>query len=74
MSTKTHHGRRVETAVRKLAAAFGGRLVRSADPGYDEHLRVWSGSIDGRHSNFSALCAREAEHLALSLAGAMPPP
>ncbi len=35
-------------AVRQLSASFGGDLVHSGDPGYDEHRRVWNGSIDRR--------------------------
>src|SRR4029453_13657464 len=35
-------------ALRELSASFGGDLVRPGDPGYDEHRRVWNGSIDRR--------------------------
>jgi FAD/FMN-containing dehydrogenase len=36
----------IETAVRELARVFRGRLIRPQDPGYDEHRKVWNGSID----------------------------
>jgi FAD/FMN-containing dehydrogenase len=41
-------------AVRELEASFQGRLVRPEDPDYDEHRKVWNGSI----SRFPALIAR----------------
>ena len=34
------------TAVAGLRAAFGGEVIGPADGGYDEHRRVWNGSID----------------------------
>jgi FAD/FMN-containing dehydrogenase len=34
--------------VAALRAAFGGQIVGPADDGYDEHRRVWNGSIDRR--------------------------
>ena len=37
-----------QTAVDLLAGSFGGDLVRPGDPGYDEHRKVWNGSIDRR--------------------------
>jgi FAD/FMN-containing dehydrogenase len=37
-----------ETAVRELAAAFRGPIVRPGDPTYEEHRRIWNGSIDRR--------------------------
>jgi hypothetical protein len=37
-----------ESAVRELEAAFGGAIVRPADPTYEDHRRVWNGSIDRR--------------------------
>ena len=43
-----------ESALRELAAAFRGELVRPGDLGYDEQRRVWNGSID----RFPALVAR----------------
>jgi FAD/FMN-containing dehydrogenase len=35
-------------AVDELQTSFRGDLVRPADAGYDEHRRVWNGSIDRR--------------------------
>jgi hypothetical protein len=43
-----------ETALGELSASFKGELVRPGDPTYDEHRRVWNGSID----RFPALIAR----------------
>ena len=37
-----------QTAVDQLAGSFGGDLVRPDDAGYDEHRKVWNGSIDRR--------------------------
>src|SRR5512134_1864001 len=33
-------------AVRELGASFAGALVRPGDSAYDEHRKVWNGSID----------------------------
>jgi FAD/FMN-containing dehydrogenase len=43
-----------ETALAELSASFTGELVRPRDTTYDEHRRVWNGSID----RFPALIAR----------------
>jgi FAD/FMN-containing dehydrogenase len=43
-----------ETALRELSEPFTGELVWPDDPTYDEHRRVWNGSID----RFPALIAR----------------
>jgi hypothetical protein len=43
-----------ETLLSALAERFRGRLVRPGNPTYDEHRRVWNGSID----RFPALIAR----------------
>ncbi len=37
-----------QTAVDLLADSFGGDLVRPGDAGYDDHRKVWNGSIDRR--------------------------
>jgi FAD binding domain-containing protein/berberine-like enzyme len=37
-----------ENAVRELEGAFRGELVRPGDTTYDEHRKVWNGSIDRR--------------------------
>lgn len=42
------------TALDELERSFRGQVVRPVDPGYDEHRRVWNGSI----SRFPALMAR----------------
>ena len=41
-------------ALRELAGSFRGELIRPDDPAYDEHRRVWNGSID----RFPALIVR----------------
>jgi hypothetical protein len=43
-----------ETALGELSASLEGELVRPGGPTYDEHRRVWNGSID----RFPALIAR----------------
>jgi hypothetical protein len=43
-----------ETLLSALSERFRGQLVPPDDPGYDEHRRVWNGSID----RFPALIAR----------------
>jgi FAD/FMN-containing dehydrogenase len=35
-------------AFKDLANGFGGELVRSSDASYDEHRKVWNGSVDRR--------------------------
>ena len=47
-------------AVDELAAAFRGELVRRGDPTYDEHRKVWNGSID-RRPGLIARCAGVAD-------------
>jgi hypothetical protein len=43
-----------ESAFNALKGAFRGELVRPGDPTYDEHRKIWNGSID----RFPALIAR----------------
>ena len=43
-----------------LAESFRGQLLRPGDPSYDEHRRVWNGSID-RHPALIARCAGVAD-------------
>jgi FAD/FMN-containing dehydrogenase len=43
-----------EATFGELSASFKGQLLRPGDPGYDEHRRIWNGSID----RFPALIAR----------------
>ena len=44
-----------DLAVAGLRASFEGQVVAPADDGYDEHRRVWNGSID-RHPALIARC------------------
>ena len=37
-----------EAGLSALEASFRGELVRPDDTGYDEHRKVWNGSIDRR--------------------------
>jgi FAD/FMN-containing dehydrogenase len=41
-------------AYAQFQSTFSGELIRSADPTYDEHRRIWNGSID----RYPALIAR----------------
>jgi FAD/FMN-containing dehydrogenase len=43
-----------ETALAELEAGFRGQLVRPEDPSYDDHRKIWNGSIN----RFPALIAR----------------
>src|SRR5262245_40645652 len=52
-----------EAAVDALAAGFRGELVRPGDPTYEEHRRIWNGSID-RHPALVARCAGVADVMA----------
>jgi FAD/FMN-containing dehydrogenase len=45
------------TSLKELERSFKGTLVQAGDSGYDEHRRVWNGSID----RFPALIARCAD-------------
>jgi len=47
----------------ELEQGFRGTLVRPGDPTYDEHRRVWNGSID-RHPALIARCAGVADVIA----------
>jgi hypothetical protein len=49
-----------ETALAEVEASFRGELVRPADPGYEEHRKVWNGSIDRRPA-LIARCAGVAD-------------
>src|SRR5205085_8658246 len=37
-----------DTAVAELEASLRGPLIRPQDPSYDDHRRIWNGSIDRR--------------------------
>jgi FAD/FMN-containing dehydrogenase len=49
-----------DAAVDELQASFRGELVRPADAAYDEHRKVWNGSIDRRPA-LIARCAGVAD-------------
>ena len=50
-------------AVNELERSFRGHVLRPVDPGYDEHRRVWNGSID-RYPALIARCAGVADVIA----------
>jgi FAD binding domain-containing protein/berberine-like enzyme len=52
-----------EAALADLELSFGGQLLRPADPTYDEHRRIWNGSID-RFPSLIARCAGVADVIA----------
>jgi DNA-binding GntR family transcriptional regulator len=37
-----------KSTLTELRASFRGELVRPSDPGYDQHRKIWNGSIDRR--------------------------
>src|SRR5690348_7996090 len=43
-----------ETALKELEGSFRGELDRPGNPAYDEHRKIWNGSVD----RFPALIAR----------------
>ena len=52
-----------ETALAELQAGFRGQLVAQNDPAYDEHRKIWNGSIDRRPA-LIARCAGVADVIA----------
>ena len=52
-----------DASVDDLKASFRGELIRPADAGYDEHRKVWNGSID-RRPGLIARCTGVADVLA----------
>jgi hypothetical protein len=48
MSTVTERTAIDGAAVDELRASFRGEVVSPADAGYDEHRKIWNGSIDRR--------------------------
>jgi FAD/FMN-containing dehydrogenase len=52
-----------EAAVDELKSAFRGELIRPGDTSYDEHRKVWNGSIDRRPA-LIARCAGVADVIA----------
>ena len=63
MSTIATDVRLDQTALSELEGSFGGQLVRPGDPGYDEHRKIWNGSID-RFPALMARCAGVADVIA----------
>jgi hypothetical protein len=62
--TVTTTAERVDgAALAELEASFGGEVVRPDSPGYEEHRRVWNGSID-RCPALIARCAGVADVIA----------
>ena len=60
MSTTANRTSLDESAVTALEASFRGEVVTPTDAGYDEHRKVWNGSID-RHPALIARCAGVAD-------------
>ncbi len=56
------------SALEALRASFAGELVRPGDRGYDEHRRVWNGSID-RRPGLIARCTSVADVIAAARFG-----
>jgi FAD/FMN-containing dehydrogenase len=57
-----------ETAFADLARGFAGQLVRPDDAAYDEHRRVWNGSIDRRPALIARCASVDDAVSALSFA------
>jgi hypothetical protein len=49
-----------ETALAELEAGFRGQVVGRDDPAYEEHRKIWNGSIDRRPA-LIARCAGVAD-------------
>ena len=49
-----------EAAVADLEGTFRGHVVPATHPSYDEHRKIWNGSID-RHPALIARCAGVAD-------------
>lgn len=60
MSVVAEHPAVDDAAVDELQGSFRGEIVRPADAGYDEHRKVWNGSID-RRPGLIARCAGVAD-------------
>ncbi len=52
-----------DASVDAFRASFRGEIIRPADIGYDEHRKVWNGSID-RHPGLIARCTGVADVMA----------
>ena len=66
MSTIAADTKLDEAALTALANSFRGQLVRPGDPTYDEHRKIWNGSID-RSPALIARCAGVADVMAAVL-------
>jgi hypothetical protein len=53
-----------QTAVRELEGSFAGQLVRPGDPAYEEHRKLWNGSIDRRPA-LIARCSSASDVIAV---------
>jgi FAD/FMN-containing dehydrogenase len=60
MSTVTERVALDDAAVDELRASFRGEVLGSADAGYEEHRKIWNGSID-RRPGLIARCAGVAD-------------
>jgi FAD/FMN-containing dehydrogenase len=60
MSTVTARTSIDDAAVNGLRATLGGEVIAPADTGYDEHRKIWNGSID-RRPGLIARCAGVAD-------------
>jgi FAD/FMN-containing dehydrogenase len=60
MLTKPEQGHLDRLAADELGAALRGELIRPTDQSYEQHRRVWNGSID-RHPSLIARCAGVAD-------------
>jgi FAD/FMN-containing dehydrogenase len=63
VSTIASEAKGHEAALSELERSFRGQLVRAGDPTYDEHRRIWNGSID-RSPALIARCAGVADVIA----------
>jgi hypothetical protein len=52
-----------QAALSELSASFAGELVRPEGPAYEEHRKVWNGSID-RHPALIARCSGASDVIA----------
>ena len=60
MSATATRGALDEKALGELEASFRGEVLRPESPGYDQHRRIWNGSID-RFPAVIARCAGAAD-------------
>jgi FAD/FMN-containing dehydrogenase len=58
--TTTRQLRLDPTAIHDLRRTFHGEIVQAGDDGYDQHRRIWNGSID-RYPALVARCADAAD-------------